>query len=153
MWNGAKKQRVEKVDTLIGQSTEIHGDIVFSGGLHVDGVIKGNIEAGNDSATTLVLSDKGSIEGEVRVPHVMINGLVIGNIYAAASVELALHARITGNVYYHRIEVAMGAEVNGSLVHLDESDLKGATPPGEAKYLSETGGHIDKGQGGDYNNP
>jgi cytoskeletal protein CcmA (bactofilin family) len=153
MWNGAKKQRIEKVDTLIGQRTEVHGDIVFSGGLHIDGVVKGNIEAGNDGSTSMVLSDKGSIEGEVRAPHVMINGLVIGNIYASEAVELALHARITGNVYYKRIEVAMGAEVNGSLVHLDESDLKAATPTGELKYLSETGGHIDKGDGPDYNNP
>jgi cytoskeletal protein CcmA (bactofilin family) len=147
MWNGAKKQRAEKVDTLIGQSTEIHGDIVFSGGLHIDGAIKGSIEAGNDGSTTLVLSEKGTIEGEVHVPHVMINGQVIGNIYAAQSVELAQHARITGNVYYKRIEVAMGAEVNGSLVHMDEADLKAAHPPKELKYLSDTGGHIDKGQG------
>lgn len=153
MWNGAKKQRAEKVDTLIGQHTEVHGDIVFSGGLHIDGAIKGNIEAGNDGSTTLVLSDKGSVEGEVRAPHVMVNGLVIGNIYASESVELASHARITGNVYYRRIEVAMGAEVNGSLVHLDEADIKSASPSAALKYLSESGGHIDKGPGADYNNP
>lgn len=153
MWNGARKQKSEKVDTLIGQRTEIHGDIVFNGGLHIDGVIKGNIEASNDGATSLVLSDKGSIEGEVRVPHVMINGLVIGNIYASESVELAPHARITGNVYYKRIEVAMGAEVNGSLVHLDEAALQAAVPARELKYLSETGGLVDKGQGPDYTNP
>lgn len=143
MWNGAKKQRVDKVDTLIGQRTEIHGDIVFSGGLHIDGAIKGNIEAGNDGSTSLVLSDKGSIEGEVRVPHVMIDGQVIGDIYASESVELALHARITGNVYYTRIEVAMGAEVNGSLVHLDEAGLKASSAAQDVKYLSESGGHVD----------
>ena len=69
----------------------------------------------------LVLSDKGSIEGEVRVPYIIVNGLVIGDIYASESVELAQNARITGNVYYNRIEVAMGAEVNGSLVHREEA--------------------------------
>ncbi|MBK9132659.1 MAG: polymer-forming cytoskeletal protein [Gammaproteobacteria bacterium] len=143
MWNGAKKQRADKVDTLIGQRTEIHGDIVFSGGLHIDGAIKGNIEAGNDGSTSLVLSDKGSIEGEVRAPHVMIDGQVIGDIYASESVELALHARITGNVYYKRIEVAMGAEVNGSLVHLDEAELKASSGAKDVKYLSESGGHVD----------
>ncbi|MCC6209316.1 MAG: polymer-forming cytoskeletal protein [Gammaproteobacteria bacterium] len=143
MWNGAKKQRIDKVDTLIGQRTEIHGDIVFSGGLHIDGAIKGNIEAGNDGATNLVLSDKGSIEGEVRAPHVMIDGQVVGNIYASESIELALHARITGNVYYKRIEVAMGAEVNGSLVHLDEVDLNTSAAARDIKYLSESGGNVD----------
>ena len=120
MWSG-KKQRTEKVDTLIGQQTELHGDVVFSGGLHVDGKIKGNVIAEKESSTMLVLSDKGSIEGEVRVPYIIVNGLVIGDIYASESVELAQNARITGNVYYNRIEVAMGAEVNGSLVHREEA--------------------------------
>jgi cytoskeletal protein CcmA (bactofilin family) len=68
----------------------------------------------------LVLSEQGSIEGEIRVPYIVINGQVVGDIYASESVELAQHARITGNVYYNRIEVAMGAEVNGSLVHHQE---------------------------------
>lgn len=137
MWNGSKKPRIEKVDTLIGQHTEIHGDIVFSGGLHVDGVVKGNIAANNDGTTSVVLSDKGSVEGELRAPHVMINGVVIGDIYASESVELALHARITGNVYYKRLEVAMGAEVNGSLIHLDEAGAKAKDPDKDLKYLSD----------------
>lgn len=68
----------------------------------------------------LVLSEKGSIEGEIRVPYIIVNGLVVGDIYASESVELAQDARITGNVYYNRIEIAMGAEVNGSLVHYEE---------------------------------
>jgi cytoskeletal protein CcmA (bactofilin family) len=68
----------------------------------------------------LVLSEKGSIEGEIRVPYIIVNGLVVGDIYASESVELAQNARITGNVYYNRIEIAMGAEVNGSLVHYEE---------------------------------
>lgn len=146
MWNGAKKQRIDKVDTLIGQRTEVHGDIVFNGGLHIDGAIKGNIEAGgNDGSSILVLSDKGSIEGEVRVPHIMIDGQVIGDIYASESVELAPHARITGNVYYKRIEVAMGAEVNGSLVHLDETGLNASAAAREVKYLGEAGAQVDRG--------
>lgn len=119
MWGTSKKKRSEKVDTLIGQHTELHGDIMFSGGLHVDGKIKGNIIADKESSTMLVLSEKGTIEGEIRVPYIIINGQVIGDIYASESVELAQDAKITGNVYYNLIEVAMGAEVNGSLVHLE----------------------------------
>jgi len=120
MWGANKKQRSEKVDTLIGQQTELHGDVMFGGGLHVDGKVKGNVIADRESSTMLVLSEKGSIEGEIRVPYIIVNGLVVGDIYASESVELAQNARITGNVYYNRIEVAMGAEVNGSLVHYEE---------------------------------
>ncbi|MFQ5488075.1 MAG: polymer-forming cytoskeletal protein [Gammaproteobacteria bacterium] len=121
MWSANKKYKTDKVDTLIGQQTELRGNISFTGGLHIDGKIQGNVSAEGDDKTVLVLSDKGTIEGEVRVPYLVINGLVIGDLYASESIELAPKARITGNVYYNRIEVAMGAEVNGSLVHLDES--------------------------------
>jgi len=120
MWGG-KKNRSEKVNTLIGQQTELHGDIVFSGGLHVDGKVKGSVLADKESSTMLVISDKGSIEGEIRAPYIVVNGLVIGDIYASESIELAQNARITGDVYYNRIEVVMGAEVNGNLVHFVET--------------------------------
>jgi len=121
MWGG-KKNRSEKVNTLIGQQTELHGDIVFSGGLHVDGKIKGSVLADRESSTMLIISDKGSVEGEIRAPFIVVNGLVIGDIYASESIELAQNARITGDVYYNRIEVVMGAEVNGNLVHFVETN-------------------------------
>ena len=140
MWGGNKKQRVDKVDTLLGERTELAGDIYFSGGLHIDGRVKGNIVSQGDEAALLVLSDKGSIEGEVRVPHIMVNGMVIGDIYALASVELAPNARITGNVYYNRIEIAMGAEVNGNLVHLEEAGRPIASLGHDRQGVPEAGG-------------
>ncbi len=121
MWNANRKYKSDRVDTLIGQQTELRGDISFSGGLHVDGKIQGNVTAEGDDRTVLVLSEKGTIEGEVRVPCLVINGLVIGDLHASESIELAPKARITGNVYYNRIEIAMGAEVNGSLVHVEDA--------------------------------
>jgi len=127
MWGNGKKYKADKVDTLIGRQTELHGNIDFSGGLHVEGKIQGNVTADNEGPTLLVLSDKGIIEGEIRAPCVVVNGLVIGDIYSAETVELAANARITGNVYYNRIEVAMGAEVNGNLVHLDEEPVPQAS--------------------------
>ncbi|ALG69187.1 bactofilin family protein [Beggiatoa leptomitoformis] len=116
LW-GKKKKKVTRIDSLIGQGTEIHGHVVFAGGLHIDGTIKGNITAKDESSSVLTLSEQGSIKGEVRVPNVILNGVVMGDVYASEHIELALNARVTGNVYYNLIEMAMGAEVNGSLVH------------------------------------
>lgn len=130
MQNEARRRKTEKLDTLIGQQTEMRGDLLFTGGLHIDGNVKGNVVALNDGASSLVVSDKGAVEGQIRVPHVVINGMVVGDIYAVESVELAPHARITGNVYYNRLEVAMGAEVNGSLIHLEEAGVP-QSPPGQ----------------------
>lgn len=120
MWHKGKKHRTTKIDTLVGQKTEVHGDIVFSGGLHVDGTIRGNVSASDEASSVLTLSEHGSIEGEVRVPNIVLNGSVVGDVHASARVELAAKARVTGNVYYNLIEMAMGAEVNGSLVHQSE---------------------------------
>ncbi len=111
-----RKKRTAKIDSLIGQNTEIHGDIVFTGGLHVDGKVIGNVEA-TDPGSLLTISDQGTIEGEVKIPNIILNGQVIGDVHATERVELAAQARVNGNVFYNLIEMAIGAEVNGKLVH------------------------------------
>ena len=111
-----------RIDTLIGQNTHINGDISFNGGLRIDGSIAGNINATGNCNSVLTLSEKGSIEGEVRVPNLVINGIIIGNLYASEHVDLASKARIQGNVYYHFLEMAMGSSVNGRMIHISESE-------------------------------
>jgi len=118
MW-GKPKTKATKIETLIGHSIEVRGDIIFSGGLHIDGKIVGNVISEEGSNSMLVLSEHGHIEGEVRVPFVVLNGEVIGDVYAAERVELSSKAQVNGNVYYNLLEMAMGAEVNGSLVHCE----------------------------------
>ena len=106
-----------RIDTLIGQGTVITGDLVFSGGLHVDGTIKGNVAAEEGSTALLILSEFGKIEGEVTVPNMVLNGEIVGDVFGSTRVELAPKARVKGSVYYNLIEMAIGAEVNGGLVH------------------------------------
>lgn len=115
-----RKRRTAKIDSFIGHNTEIIGNIVFTGGLAVDGKVKGNIVATEEGAL-LQLGDQGTIEGEVRVTNVVLHGKIQGDVYAAERIELAANARVTGNVYYSLIEMAMGAEVNGQLVHRSEA--------------------------------
>lgn len=117
MWNRNRKQKTTRIDTLIGQNTEVTGNVKFAGGLHVDGTIKGNVYADNDGRSMLSLSEQGTIEGEVKVPFVVINGVVVGDVHGSEHVELQSKARVAGNVYYNLIEMAIGAEVNGKLVH------------------------------------
>jgi cytoskeletal protein CcmA (bactofilin family) len=106
-----------KVDTIIGQQTRIEGDVHFTGGLHVDGHIKGSIIAETGSDSVLTVSEHGSIEGDVRVPTVILNGTVTGDVRSGDRIELSTKAEVNGDVYYNLIEMAMGAAVNGSLVH------------------------------------
>ena len=125
-----------KVDTIIGQQTRIEGDIHFSGGLHIDGRIKGGVIAESGSGSVLTVSEHGSIEGDVRVPTVILNGSVTGDVRCSEHIELAAKARVDGDVYYNLIEMAMGAEVNGSLVHQAESAR--ATPETDKDLLANT---------------
>lgn len=117
MWGKGRKQKTTRIDTLIGQHTEVTGNLKFSGGLHIDGIVKGNVISEGDGRSMLSLSEHGTIEGEVRVPFVVINGVVVGDVHGSEHVELASKARVAGNVYYNLIEMAIGAEVNGKLVH------------------------------------
>lgn len=117
MLGGKKSHSVAKIETLIGQNTQVTGDIEFEGGLHVDGVIIGNVVCTPDTSAVLTLSENGRIEGQVKVPNIILNGEVKGDVYAYDRVELAAHAKVSGNVFYNLIEMAIGAEVNGNLVH------------------------------------
>ena len=116
MW-GKPNTKVSKIETLIGNTIVIRGDLIFSGGLHIDGKIIGNVIAEDGSNSMMILSDHGSIEGEVRVPYVVLNGEVIGDVYATERVELSAKAQVKGNVFYNLLEMALGSQVNGNLVH------------------------------------
>ena len=118
-----KRKRIRSngvADSLIGGQTEIRGDLSFSGDLVILGTVHGNVIAEDGSTSILNLSESGRVEGEIRVPNVAVNGVVVGDVYATERVQLARNARVNGNVYYHLIEMEMGAEVNGNLVHIDE---------------------------------
>lgn len=105
------------IDTLVGRSTRIEGDMVFSGGFHLDGQVTGNVRAAEEGFSVLTVSEHGCIEGSVEVAHVILNGVVKGDIAARERVELGPKARVSGNVYYGVIEMAMGAEITGKLIH------------------------------------
>ncbi|MDI1309048.1 MAG: polymer-forming cytoskeletal protein [Methylotenera sp.] len=109
------------IDTLIGADTRIEGDINFSGGLRVDGVIRGKVNEPIASPSTLILSEHGSIEGAVSASKIIINGKVTGPVRAAQFIELQAKAHITGDVYYKSLEMHTGAVIEGKLVYLGES--------------------------------
>ncbi|GAB2512051.1 bactofilin family protein [Microbulbifer agarilyticus] len=102
--------------TLIAKNTEVTGDLHFRGNLVVEGTVKGNISAQSDSDARLQVVDGGTIEGEIRVPNVVVNGSVKGDVHASGHLELASKAMVEGNVHYKLIEMVKGAQVNGSLV-------------------------------------
>ena len=117
--------------TLISRHTEIVGDLRFSGELIIEGRIRGNVFADDESGAVLRLADGGVVEGEVWVPAAVINGLVEGDMHCAKHLELAAKAVVMGNVFYNLIEMVLGSEINGSLMHIGRAQQ-------DAKRLSST---------------
>ncbi|MDH3420472.1 MAG: polymer-forming cytoskeletal protein [Gammaproteobacteria bacterium] len=126
---GKKSRNQAVVRTLVGGDTRVHGDIEFTGGFHVDGYVKGNVEVANDELATLSISENGCVEGSVVVPNLILNGTVKGDVRVTERVELGPRARVIGNVQYKLIEMAIGAEVNGKLIH--EMDAAARRPLAE----------------------
>lgn len=116
-----------EVNTLIGASTTLQGDINFSGVMRVDGEIQGNI-VGENNNSILILSDNGKIIGELKVDNLIVNGAIEGNVYIGEKIELYPNAKITGDVHYNLLEMEVGAEVNGRMIREQANKTELARP-------------------------
>src|SRR5688500_5267144 len=134
---GTKPQ--SRIDCLIGAGTSIEGNVMFTGGLRVDGQVKGNIVAEDGKPGTLVISEQARVEGEIRVPHIVINGTVVGPVSSTEYVELQAKANVTGDVRYNTLEMQLGAVVQGRLVHEDGAKSEKVVPLKPAPAIEPSG--------------
>lgn len=118
MFSKKQNKPQNRIDSLIGAGTSINGNLSFSGGLRVDGEVKGNIIAVPGKPSTLVLSEHGSVKGEINVTHLVVNGVIEGQVHAEEYMELQSKARVVGDVHYKTLETQLGAIVEGRLIHL-----------------------------------
>lgn len=117
------------IDTLIGRGCRIEGNVVFQGGLRVDGHIIGDVRAEPEWAGYVIVPPQGRIEGEVEAAHLIISGEVIGNLHASDRVELLARARIIGNISYATMSMQAGCSVAGKLWQLDQSNIPAERAP------------------------
>src|SRR5215468_4246424 len=112
----------KRIDSLIGAGTIVEGDVTFSGGLRIDGTVRGQVRTADNQPATLVISEQATIDGEVRVSHVVINGTVRGPVMANDYLELQAKARVNGDVTYRTLEMHVGAIVQGKLMHAEQQE-------------------------------
>jgi cytoskeletal protein CcmA (bactofilin family) len=123
-----KKAIAQEIGSLIGASTTVTGDVSFSGGLRVDGLVRGAVRCGEgDQGGILVVSEHGTIEGEVRASHIVVSGRIQGPVHAAVLIELQPKARVQGDIQYRALEMHHGAVVEGLMVHIP-TDGRAAIP-------------------------
>jgi cytoskeletal protein CcmA (bactofilin family) len=118
MFRKASKPQ-NRIDSLVGATTRIEGNVLFSGGLRVDGSVRGNVSALPDQPGTLVISGNARIDGEVQVAHLVVNGIINGAVHASETLELQSGSRVKGDVHYKSMEMHQGAVIEGRLVHCD----------------------------------
>ncbi len=122
MWFKRKSNKIDsRIDTLIGIDTRVEGDLHFSGGLRVDGAVRGNVTEPAGTPCTLILRENGKIEGEVVAAKIVLNGKVIGPVKSSQFIELQAKARITGDLHYKSLEMHTGAVIEGKLVYIGDN--------------------------------
>jgi cytoskeletal protein CcmA (bactofilin family) len=114
---GKKGLKPTSIQTLIGDSTRIEGNLVFEGGCHIDGLVYGSVGGSKDSDALLSVSEGGRVQGDVEVPRLALSGTVEGNVVVTDRAEFGPTAKVVGDVYYNLIEISAGAEINGKLIH------------------------------------
>jgi cytoskeletal protein CcmA (bactofilin family) len=121
----------DRIDMLIGASAKVHGDVEFSGGLHIEGHVFGAVRAYGAGESTVSVGDSGVIDRGVIATHVVINGIVRGDVEATGKVALGPTAEVLGNVQYGSIESAAGAQITGRLVQVTPPAQKAPEKPPE----------------------
>jgi len=117
------------IDTLIGRGCRIEGNVVFQGGLRVDGHIIGDVRAEPPGAGCVIVPPQGRIEGEVRAASIVVSGQVVGNLHASDRVELLARARIIGDIAYAEMSMQAGCRVSGKLWQADEPNIPAERAP------------------------
>jgi cytoskeletal protein CcmA (bactofilin family) len=124
MFSSRQTKPQNRIDSLVGAGTRIEGNVTFTGGLRVDGEIRGSVIADPSKPSTLVLSEQARVEGEIKVTHLVVNGTVIGPVHVAEYLELQSKSKVTGDVHYRTLEIQLGAIIEGKLIHLAQAEDK-----------------------------
>ena len=105
----SKGKRDDEIISLLGKGTEIAGEISFSGGMRVEGVIKGTVR----SEGSLIIGASGAIDAEVNVRNISINGEFRGIIRASDRVEIHKDGKVFGDIYSPCLIIEAGATFEG----------------------------------------
>lgn len=128
---------ISRLASLLGRGTTVRGDVMFGGGLRIDGRVEGNVLSQPDSPGLLVLSETGVVVGGVKVHDAVINGRVEGDLEVTHFLELQANARVTGNISYRTLKLECGATVDGKLERLG-GDAEAAEGPADGQEADES---------------
>jgi len=123
--------------TAVGTDSRIEGNIWFVGVAFIDGYVNGSVTAGKDENATLTISENGHVKGSVAVPHLLINGMVEGEVRVTERLELGPKAQVSGAVQYNLMEISIGAQIDSKLIHKGEGSIVQEDTKTEAEQIED----------------
>ncbi len=133
MFSKSSKTDHDKVipsgNTLIGTGTTITGDIVSSGDVRIDGILKGNIRG----SAKILIGEDGVVDGDIEGLHADIMGKVQGKIAVKELLNLRASAVIKGDIRAGKLQIEPTVVFNGqcqmgeaSVVEMAKDEFKHA---------------------------
>jgi cytoskeletal protein CcmA (bactofilin family) len=104
-------------NTVVGESILIKGNLEGDEDLTVQGRIEGAIHL----TKTLIVEPTGVVKADVSVANAIISGIMVGNLTATDSVEIADSGRMVGDIQSPRVIITEGALFKG---RVDMGDLQ-----------------------------
>jgi cytoskeletal protein CcmA (bactofilin family) len=104
-----KEKKIEvnesKITGFFDKDTQINGDLTFKGSFRIDGHFRGTI----NSDSILIIGEKGKVEADIQIGHIIIDGEVKGNVQAREKVEVHSNGRVIGGITSPKLVIEEGA--------------------------------------------
>lgn len=109
MFSSAKKSNPDAISTILGEGTEITGDMSFQSTMRIDGQFDGNL-----SGEHLIVSATGKVFGDVVAESCVCYGQIVGNL-TVEKLQVKATGRIDGTVSTNDLEVESGSILSGEI--------------------------------------
>ncbi len=104
-----KGKEADEIVSLLGEGAELDGEISFTNGLRVDGIVRGKVK----SEAALVIGRAGRVNAEVNVKIISISGEFHGVIHASDRVEIYRDGKVYGDIFSPCLIIEAGAIFEG----------------------------------------
>jgi len=118
-----KGKSADDIVSHLGEGTELSGELTFTHGLRVDGVVKGKVKA----ADLLEIGPAGKVDAEIEVRKILIRGEFRGAIHASDRVEILKDGKVFGDIYSPCLIIEAGALFEGRCNMLEQTKNRQAS--------------------------
>ena len=103
----------------ISEGTSVIGEVKSSNDIRIDGKVKGKMY----SEGRIVVGEHAEIEGTLLCNNLDLWGKMVGDVYVKELLSLKGTSSITGNLHVRKLQVEIGAELNGTCKMISEEDF------------------------------